>query len=207
MVKIINLEIDGNSVKAKEGLTILEVARQAGIDIPTLCYNEETEHLGGCRMCTVEVDRRGRKKTVAACSYPIEEGIKVTTRSQKIDKIRKTILELAAVGSGPDVASDMSALSREYKADLRRFSSRLQLEATKCILCGLCVSRCKEATYDGVIGFVGRGVNRKIAQFPELSQACASCNYCYSVCPTGRITSTGAVPRFPLINELLSGRS
>ncbi len=206
MVGVVNLEIDGKNVMAKEGLTILEAALKAGIEIPYMCYHEDTEHLSGCRVCSVEIERHGRKKVVAACSYPIEEGIKVTTRSPKIDKIRKTILELAAVGSGPNVASKMQFLSKEYDADLTRFSSIVEQEATNCILCGLCVSRCLEATYNGVIGFVGRGVDRRIVQFPELSQACSTCNYCYSVCPTGRITSTGPVPRFATVNDVLAGR-
>ena len=67
-----------------------------------------------------------------------------------------------------------------------RFSSIVGAEASNCILCGLCVSRCKEATYHGVIGFFGRGVNKKIANYPEKAQACKTCNYCYSVCPTGQ---------------------
>jgi len=206
MVGVVNIEIDGSFVRAKEGLTILEAAKYAGVEIPTLCYNEETEHNSSCRMCSVEIERHGRKRVVAACSYPVEEGLKISTNTDKLNRIRKTILELAAVGSGPVVASSMSALSNVYKADLSRFSSRVPSEDSKCILCGLCVNRCKEATYDGVIGFVGRGVERRIVRFPEISEACGSCNYCYSVCPTGRITSTGPVPRFPTLNDVLSGR-
>jgi bidirectional [NiFe] hydrogenase diaphorase subunit len=205
-LKTHDLVIDGKSVKVKEGTTILEAARQMSISIPTLCYTEEMEHLGGCRICSVEIERNGRKRIVTACSYPVEEGLKVTTKSKRIDKIRKTILELAAVGSGPDVAGDMHSLAHDYKADLMRFSLIVGAEASNCILCGLCVGRCKEATFDGVIGFVGRGVNKKIAIFPEKSQTCIVCNYCYPVCPTGRISPGTVNPPFPTVNELLSGR-
>jgi NADH dehydrogenase/NADH:ubiquinone oxidoreductase subunit G len=206
MAGIVNIEINGSPVRVREGLTILEAAQYAGVEIPTLCFDEETEHNSSCRMCSIEIMKHGRKRIVAACSYPVEEGLRISTETDRVNRIRKTILELAAVGSGPVVASRMSALSSVYKADLSRFSSRVPSEDSKCILCGLCVNRCKEATYDGVIGFIGRGVERRIVRFPEISEACASCNYCYSVCPTGRITSTGPVPRFPTLNDALSGR-
>ena len=206
MVGIVNFEIDGRNVKAKTGTTIMEAALNVGIEIPHMCYHEDTEHQSGCRICSVEVEKNWSRRIVAACSYPVEEGIKVTTVSPKIAKIRKTILELAAVSSGPNVASKMQALAKEYGADLTRFSSRVEHEETKCILCGLCVNRCLEATYNGVIGFVGRGVDRRIVRFPEISEACPTCNYCYSVCPTGRITSVGPSPSFPSFNDVLSGR-
>lgn len=205
-MKIYDLVIDGKNVKAKEGTTILDAAKQIGISIPTLCYSDEMEHLGGCRVCSVEIERNGKKNIVTACSYPVEEGLKVTTKSKRIDVIRKTILELAAVGSGPNVAGDFYSLAYDYKADLMRFSSIVAAEPSNCILCGLCVSRCKEATYHGAIGFYGRGVNKKIAKYPEKAQACNTCNYCYSVCPTGRISPITVNPPFPTIDELLSGR-
>ena len=206
MVGVVKLEIDGRNVRAKEGLTIMEAALKEGIEIPHMCYHEDTEQQSGCRICSVEVEKNGRRRIVAACSYPVEEAIKFTTVSPKIAKIRKTILELAAVGSGPNVAGKMQALSKEYGADLTRFSSRVGHEETKCILCGLCVNRCLEAMYYGVIGFVGRGVDRRIVRFPELSEACPTCSYCYSVCPTGRITSVGPDPAFPTFNDVLAGR-
>jgi len=169
ILKTLDLVIDGKNVKVREGKTILEAAEQVSIHIPRLCYHEETEHFCGCRICSVEVEKDGKKNIVAACSYPVEDGMKVTTRSRRIEKIRKTILELAAVGSGSEVAGDFNSLAWDYKADLTRFNSMFPTDQSKCILCGLCVSRCKEATFDGVIGFVGRGVNKKVAIFPEKS--------------------------------------
>jgi NADH dehydrogenase/NADH:ubiquinone oxidoreductase subunit G len=204
-LKTINLEIDKKKVRAREGMTILEAAKQSGIKIPTLCYDEKTDHLGCCRICSVQIERSGRRDIVTACSYPVEEGLKVITRSPKIDKIRKTILELAAVGSGPNVSADMYRLSSDYDADLNRFSSVGDQSHLNCILCGLCTNRCIEAT-GGAIGFVGRGVDKRIVSFPEKTQTCISCNYCNNVCPTGRIGSRGSDPPFPTINDFLAGR-
>ena len=204
-MKTVEFEIDNMKIRAREGMTILDAAKQSGIDIPTLCYDENTDHLGCCRICSVEIERSGKRSIVTACSYPVEEGLDVTTQSPKIDKIRKTILELAAVGSGPKVASDLYRLSSEYGADLNRFSTIGSRFPSKCILCGLCVNRCIEAT-GGAIGFVGRGADKRIVSFPEKTQTCISCNYCYNVCPTGRLTSKGADPSFPTISDYLSGR-
>lgn len=204
-MKTIEFEIDNKKIRAKEGMTILEAAKQSGIKIPTLCFSEKTDSLGCCRICSVQIERSGKRNIVTACSYPVEEGLNVTTRSLKIDKIRKTILELAAVGSGPNVSSDMYRLSSDYGADLNRFSSVGDQGNSKCILCGLCVNRCIEAT-GGAIGFVGRGVDKTIVSFPEKTQTCVSCNYCNNVCPTGRIGSRGPDPPFPTINDFLAGR-
>jgi NADH dehydrogenase/NADH:ubiquinone oxidoreductase subunit G len=206
MVNSIKIEIDGKKVKAKEGITILEAANQLNIDVPNLCHHEELEPFGACRICSVEIERKGRTRIVTSCCYPIEDGLKVKTRSEKIDRIRKTILELAAVTSGEDVTGEMRSLADEYHADLSRFTSRITSKPTKCILCGLCVRRCTEATWDSVIGFVGRGVERQIVEFPEKKDICAVCTYCHAVCPTGRIKSTGADPSFPSLDDVLAGR-
>lgn len=206
MKQVLTLKIDKKEVKAEEGMTILEAAKRVGVEIPTLCYHEGLEPYGACRICSVEIEKRGRSRIVAACCYPAEEGLKVITRSPKIDKIRKTIIELVAVMAGEDVAGKMRALASEYNADLSRFSSRVPMRPTKCILCGLCVRRCIEANWDSAIGFIGRGINRRVAIFPEKEGICSNCNYCYVVCPTGRITSTGVDPRFPHVDDVLAGR-
>lgn len=207
MSKTILLKIDDREVKAKEGMTILEAAKQAGIEIPTLCYHEEMEPYGACRICSVEIKKGGRTRIVAACCYPAEEGLEVRTNSPKIKKIRKTILELAAVTAGEDAAGKFRELASKYNADLSRFSSRVPVELMKCVLCGLCIRRCKEANWEGAIGFIGRGVNKRVVLFPEKAGLCSTCNYCYHVCPTGRITSIGADPPFPSLNDVLAGRA
>ena len=207
MKQIVTLNIDGKEVKAEEGMTILEAAKQADVEIPTLCHHEELEPYGACRICSVEIERRGRNRTVAACCYPVEENLKVITRSPKIDKMRKTIIELAAVTAGEDVAGRMRELASEYNADLSRFRSNISIEPTKCILCGLCVRRCTEANWDSAIGFVGRGIYRRIVLFPDKAGICSTCNYCRYVCPTGRTCSaSGPDPAFPKIDDALAGR-
>ncbi len=91
------LQIDGREVKAKEGMTILEAARSAGIFIPTLCHHEKLEPYGACRICVVEADAGGRTSLVAACVYPVGKNLVVRTRSEQVDKTRKMILELLLV--------------------------------------------------------------------------------------------------------------
>ncbi|MEM0358640.1 MAG: 2Fe-2S iron-sulfur cluster-binding protein [Candidatus Hadarchaeales archaeon] len=195
-MKEVTLEIDGKVVRAKEGMTILQAAKEAGIEIPTLCYHEEMEPYGVCRICVVEIERGGRSRTVASCCYPVEEGLKVRTRTPKIERVRKTILELAAITAGEDVGGEVRALAFQYGANLSRFVSLGLVEPSKCILCGLCVRRCIEAQWDNAIDFVGRGVGRRVALMPGKEEACKTCSYCYRVCPTGRITSFGPNPPF-----------
>ena len=101
---------------------------------------------------------------------------------------------------------EMRQLASEYNADLSLLRSKTLIEPTKCILCGLCVRRCSEATWDSVIGFIGRGTKRQIALYPEKASICAVCDYCHDVCPTGKITSTGPDPPFPQIDDILAGR-
>ncbi|MCM2358581.1 MAG: 2Fe-2S iron-sulfur cluster-binding protein, partial [Geobacteraceae bacterium] len=87
------LKIDGKEVVAEEGMTIVEAAKTVGISIPTLCHHEKLEPYGACRICTVEAESRGRSSLVAACLYPVEQDMVVTTRTEKLDKIRKVLLE------------------------------------------------------------------------------------------------------------------
>ncbi len=206
MVNTIVLNIDDKEIRVKEGITILEAAKQSGAEIPILCHEDGLEPYGACRICSIEIEKRGRTKIVAACCYPVEEGLKVRTESTRIDRIRKTILELAAVTTGEDIAGEMKSLASKYNADLSRFRSRVRIESTKCMLCGLCIRKCAEANWDSVLGFAGRGVNRRIVLFPEKSGVCSICNYCYNVCPTGRITSIGPDPHFPQIDDVIAGR-
>ena len=190
----------------EKGVTILEAAKKVDIEIPTLCHHQGLEPYGACRICIVEIIKKsGRSQTVAACSFPVVEGLKIKTRSPKIDKIRRTILELASASAGENVGK-LRAMASEYNADLSRFRSIITVEPTKCILCGICVRRCIEANGDGAIGFISRGINRRIVRFPENDKLCSNCNYCYKSCPTGRITSTYTSPRFPYIGDVFAGR-
>jgi bidirectional [NiFe] hydrogenase diaphorase subunit len=173
------LQIDGKEVKAAAGMTVLEAARSAGIYIPTLCYHEQLEPYGGCRLCIVEVESRGSTKLVVSCVYPAENNIIVRTRSEKIDRIRKMILELL-LAHAPD-AFDLQALAKEYGADRDRFEK----EASFCIHCGLCVRYCAEVKKKNAVGFIDRGTRREISFIPEIaSKECWNCKECFPLCPT-----------------------
>jgi bidirectional [NiFe] hydrogenase diaphorase subunit len=173
------LQIDGKEVEAKVGMTILDAARSAGITIPTLCHHEKLESYGACRICTVEVETRGRTNLVAACLYPVEKNLVVRTRSEKIDKIRKMILELLlAHAPGAQALQD---LVQTYGANQARFEK----EPSFCILCGLCIRYCAEVKKKNAIAFVDRGTRREISFIPEIaSKECWGCKECFPLCPT-----------------------
>ena len=178
MSKIL-LKIDGKEVEAKEGMTILEAAKNAGIVIPTLCHYEKLEPYGACRFCTVEAEVRGWTKLVAACLYPVEQDLIVRTRSEKVDRIRKMILELL-LSHGPD-SRELQDLAKEYGANKDRFEK----ESSFCIHCGLCVRYCTEVKKKNAVGFVNRGARREISFIPEIaSKECWDCKECFPLCPT-----------------------
>ncbi|MCP4109011.1 MAG: 2Fe-2S iron-sulfur cluster binding domain-containing protein [Desulfobacteraceae bacterium] len=173
------LQIDGKEVGAKEGMTVLEAAQSAGISIPTLCHHEKLEPFGGCRICIVEVEVRGWTKLVVSCVYPVENNLVVRTRSEKIDRIRKTILELL-LAHAPD-SPQLQELAREYGADKDRFEK----DPSFCIHCGLCVRYCAEVTKKNAVGFVDRGIRKEISFIPEIAaKECNDCKECFSLCPT-----------------------
>ncbi|MFH0994663.1 MAG: 2Fe-2S iron-sulfur cluster-binding protein [Pseudomonadota bacterium] len=173
------LQIDGNEVKAKEGMTVLEAAQSAGISIPTLCHHEKLEPFGGCRLCIVEVEVRGWTNLVVSCVYPVAKNLVVRTRSEKVDRIRKMILELL-LAHAPD-AFELQVLAKEYGADKNRFEK----EASFCIHCGLCVRYCAEVKKKNAVGFVDRGIRKEISFIPEIAaKACWNCKECFPLCPT-----------------------
>jgi bidirectional [NiFe] hydrogenase diaphorase subunit len=175
----ITIQIDGKEVKAAEGMTVLEAAQSADIFIPTLCHHEKLEPYGGCRICTVEVEVRGWTKLVAACLYPLEQDLIVRTRSEKVDKIRKMILELL-LANAPN-SPPLQEMAQEYGADKDRFEK----EASFCILCGLCVRYCAEVKKKNAVGYVDCGARREISFIPEIaSKECNSCKECFPLCPT-----------------------
>jgi len=178
-MKDVQLTIDGREVKAKEGMTVLEAARKAGIFIPTLCYHEKLEPYGGCRLCIVEVEERGWTKLVVSCVFQVADNLVVRTRSEKIDRIRKMILELL-LAHAPD-APELARLAAEYGADRNRFDK----ESSFCINCGLCVRYCAEIKKKFAVGFVSRGTRREISFIPEIAaEACWNCKECFPLCPT-----------------------
>lgn len=178
-MKTVHMIIDGKEILAEEGATLLQVARREGISIPTLCDHEDLYPYGACRLCSVEIDKGGKTKVVASCVYPSEEGLVVNTATPRIQKIRKIILELL-LASSPK--GEVEKLAEVYGADCEKFAKDL----TFCILCGLCVRYCQEVKGDGVLGFIGRGVERQVVYFPHLAkESCLKCEQkCVSLCPT-----------------------
>jgi NADH dehydrogenase/NADH:ubiquinone oxidoreductase subunit G len=175
----IRLQIDGKEVKARPGMTILEAAHSAGISIPTLCYHKKLKPYGGCRLCIVEVDTDGGTKLVASCVCLVEKGLIVRTRSEKIDRIRKTLLELL-LAHAPD-SPQLQELALIYNADKARFEK----EASFCVHCGLCVRYCNEVKKKNAVGFVDRGIKKEISFIPEIaSKECNGCKECFPLCPT-----------------------
>ena len=157
------LQIDGKEVMAKEGMTVLEAAQSAGISVPTLCYHEKLVPYGGCRLCVVETETKNRTNLVASCVYTVENNLVVKTRSEKIARIRKTLLELL-LAHAPD-AAELQDLAQEYGADKDRFEK----EASFCIHCGLCVRYCAEVKKKNAVGFVDRGINKEISFIADIA--------------------------------------
>jgi len=184
------LQIDGKEVKATEGMTVLEAAQSAGISIPTLCHHEKLDPFGGCRVCIVEVESGGWTKLVVSCVYPVEKDLIVTTRSEKVNRIRKTIVELL-MAHAPD-SPELQDLAQEYGAERDRFEK----DASFCIHCGLCVRYCAEVKKKNAVGFVDRGINKEISFIPEIaSKECWDCKECFPLCPTSALQAAFVLTR------------
>ena len=175
----VRMVIDGKSVTAEQGTTILEAARAAGIGIPTLCEHPTVEAYGACRMCMVEITVRGRKRLVTSCNYEAAEGLEVQTASERVRKSRKMTIELL-LARCPEVDA-LQRLAKAYGVKQARFPK----EQDDCILCGLCVRVCRERMGVGAADFVGRGASMRVdTPYERKSEACITCGACTFVCPT-----------------------
>ena len=204
---MVNLKINNIPVSVPEGTTILEAARSVGIRIPTLCYLKDINAIGACRICVVEV--KGARSMVAACVYPVAEGMEVTTNSEAVIKARKTTLELILSDHQKKCLScirstncELQNLANEYGCDANAFEGAtnefqpdtstdwLIRDNNKCILCRRCVAVCKHVQEVGVISANKRGfsTNIDVAFQNGLENAgCVACGQCINVCPVGAL--------------------
>ena len=184
---MVKLTIDGRELQAEEGAMLLDVARDNNIYIPSLCDNEEVAPYGACRLCLVEITTaRGRQRLVTSCLYAAEEGLVVSTDSERLINIRRMLIELL-LARCPDseVVQDMA---RRLGVEETRF--RLRDGYQKCILCALCARVCQDVVGVSAISLTNRGVSRQLTTpFDEdSSEACIGCGSCAYVCPTHAIT-------------------
>lgn len=208
-MEMVNLTINGIPVQVEKGSTILEAARKIGIEIPTLCFMKEINEIGACRMCIVEANEGRGFRIVTSCVYPVTEGMQVLTNTEKIQKYRKTTLELilsvhdkSCLSCVRSTNCELQKLCRDYGVDHSQFEGakphyekdtstpHLVRDNNKCILCRRCVATCNNQ-YVSVIGANDRGMDTSIGQpfdLPLNNTPCISCGQCTVVCPTGALT-------------------
>lgn len=207
-METVNIKINGVPVQAPVGSTILEAAKLACIDIPTLCYLKEINEIGACRICVVEV--KGAKSLVTACVYPVAEGMEITTNSPKVIAARKKTLELIlsdhdrkCLSCARSTNCELQKLCNDLKVDdetiyegsrnhfeIDESAAHMYRDNNKCILCRRCVAVCEKVQGIGVIGANERGFTTNIASPFDMGlgeTSCVSCGQCIAVCPTGAL--------------------
>jgi NADH:ubiquinone oxidoreductase subunit E len=208
----IKVVIDGTEVSAQKGITILEAAKQIGIEIPTLCYIPGLTPSGSCRICVVDVE--GSVRLVGSCHTPIAEGMVVYTRSPRVLTARKAIVELLFAGhTGPcvkdnvveacqlhNIAADLEVGPPRFPVGRPRFypveniSPYVRRDLSKCILCYRCIKACSEIAGQNVYSMAYRGFSSKVAvdcDIPLNKEVCKDCGICIDYCPTAALTSSG----------------
>jgi bidirectional [NiFe] hydrogenase diaphorase subunit len=206
-VDVLTLTIDGENVSARAGQTILEVARENGIFIPTLCHLEGLSEMGACRLCLVEI--KGSPKLFPACVAKVAEGMEVTTNSERLIHHRRIILELlfaernhvcsVCVANGNcelQAVAQSQGLThirlpyRVKKWDVDTSNERFTADHNRCILCSRCVRVCAEIEGSHIWDVMGRGINCQVLtdlHEPWGASSCTRCGKCVQVCPTGAL--------------------
>lgn len=202
-VRMVEIKIDGRPLFVSEGATILEAARQLGIETPTVCYLENLAPVNVCRLCVVELE--GSRVLVPACSRKVEPGMVIHTNSERVRLSRKLVLEFLASSVDLSTWPAFAEYSRRYSADPARFgpdaanhSQPVKIDNelyvrdyAKCVLCYKCVQACGvEAQYTFAIAVAGRGHDAHIStefEIPLPESACVYCGNCIGVCPTGAL--------------------
>lgn len=221
------LFINGKECEFTDEPNLLEVIRKAGFDVPTFCYRPDLKPFGSCRMCVVEVEYpNGRVMVNSSCTMPPEAGIKVSTNSARVRKIRKTVLELLLANHDRECTTcdksgncDLQKYSEEYgireirfpklKAEKMQpiddYNPSIKRDPNKCILCGACVRACQEFQGHAVLGFANRGSKTVVQPLngKHLSEVdCVFCGQCQAVCPTGALTiKTNTEEVWDVIND------
>ncbi|MBI5526731.1 MAG: FAD-dependent oxidoreductase [Deltaproteobacteria bacterium] len=182
------LAINGITVTADEGATILEAAESAGINIPTLCRHRAMLPTGACRICMVRIEDARGPRLVASCVHPVQDGLKVETDTDDVREARRMVAELM-LARCPDNAA-VKEIARQTGVADAAWADRG--EPDDCVLCGRCVEVCHDVMKVGAIDFNGRGSARTVrAPFDEASPVCQQCGACAFVCPTGKIRPDG----------------
>jgi len=201
---MISLTVDGISVEIEDGGSILDATMAAGVYVPTLCYQEDLDRFGACRLCLVEVE--GFRKLVAACTTPATDGMVIKSKTPEIDSMRKTIVELLLLHHPLDCLvcdkggdCDLQELAFNLKVTEDRFGyketplkydkadSIIMRDMSKCVLCGRCVRVCDEIRNIGAIGFFKRGVGTEIGYPFNRLVHCEVCGQCLESCPVGAL--------------------
>ncbi len=207
IMEMVNITIDGIKTQAPKGTTVLEAAKGLNIDIPTLCFLKGLNEVGSCRMCVVEV--KGARTLQASCILQVQEGMEVNTASKKVREARANILELILARHEREcltcsrnlncelqkLAEEMGIDGLDYQTEKKSYaidqaSPSIVRDQNKCILCGRCVSVCRNVQGTGVIGFVGRGIETVVSTPFDQSLsdvACINCGQCIKVCPVGAL--------------------
>jgi NADH dehydrogenase/NADH:ubiquinone oxidoreductase subunit G len=202
MAEKINLTIDGHPVSVPPGTTILQAVQSLGEQIPTICYHDHTTAYGLCRICVVEVE--GSRVLSPACVAQVSEGMRVHTLSERVERSRRTILEMLASAVDLSEAPEILEMIEDFEAEADRFpeSDRRTVpvlddnpmfirDYDKCVLCWRCVQVCAEdAQYTFAINFTGRGFDTMIGTFfdkPLMETTCVFCGQCVGVCPSGAL--------------------
>ena len=204
---MIKINIDGREIEVEEGITVLQAARKAKIDIPTLCFLKDVNSAGDCRMCIVEIE--GRRGLVPSCNTIVEEGMRIKTNTSKINESRKVILDLilsshnrtclTCVRNGncelQTLAEKFGMAEIEYpgkevEPHIDDLSPSIVRDASKCIMCKRCVATCKDVQKISAIDVAGRGFKSHISTTNEASLNdvnCTNCGQCIQACPTGAL--------------------
>ncbi len=212
MSRVVTLKINGQDVSGREDETILELAKENGIVIPTLCHLDGISDVGSCRLCLIEI--KGMSKLMPACVVRAQEGMEVQTETERLKKYRRMVIELlfvegnhicsVCVANGHctlqnrAVALGIDHISLNYRNARRRVDAsheRFVLDQNRCVLCTRCVRVCGEVEGAHTWDVMGRGIEACVItdlnQPWGNSQSCTSCGKCVQVCPTGALFIKG----------------